>query len=333
SFDRTWIGSEAKVDYAFAEWSFSDQLTFQGGKVNAPFMLYADIDDVRTARPFFNLPLGIYHDAGVEAYKGIGLTGTFSLSKNWTIQCDIYGGTMVQHPNRRISKYFSEAYYDDETPVVDENGNPEFDEYWYLEIPDQAVEKMIGGRIMVSPPLDGLRFGLSAYTGDQKYYESGSLTEYEENWVGETLFNTVEQPIFAGFSIEYLSDSWELRSEYLATYQDDPRYQANRAYAEAAYRFTEHWQAAVRYEHNTIDEFSDQGFLNDFDSLRGHKELVIGLNYWFTPRMVVKASYHMIQGNGLIGPADDEKYMDGLDDGSFSEEETQLVRLGVQFSF
>lgn len=332
SFDRTWIGSDAKVDYAFAEWSFSDHLTFQGGKVNAPFMLYADIDDVRTARPFFNLPLGIYHDAGVDAYKGIGLTGTFSLIKNWTIQCDIYGGSMVQHPNRKISNGYYETD-DAGNPLVDDNGNPYSEEGWYLEIPDKAVEKMVGGRVMISPPLDGLRFGFSVYTGDQKYYESDSLTEYEEKWEGETLFNTVEQPIFAGFSIEYLSDTWELRSEYLATYQDDPKYQANRAYAEAAYRFTEHWQAAVRYEHNTVDEFPLQPFLAEFDSLREHKELVLGLNYWFTPRMVVKASYHMVQGNSLTGPADDEKYMDGLWEDSFNEEETQLVRLGVQFSF
>ncbi|MCI5223864.1 MAG: hypothetical protein D3924_14625 [Candidatus Electrothrix sp. AR4] len=239
---------------------------------------------------------------------------------------------MVQHPNRKISNYYSEAD-DAGNPLVDENGNPEFDEDWYLEIPDQAVEKMIGGRIMISPPLTGLRFGFSAYTGDQKYYESGSLTEFEEHYEDETLFNTLEQPIFAGFSIEYLSDTWELRSEFLATYQDDPKYQANRAYAEAAYRFTEHWQAAVRYEHNTIDEFSDQGFLYDFDSLREHKELVLGLNYWFTPRMAVKASYHMVQGNGLTGSADDNDYMDALNEGGFNEEETQLFRLGVQFSF
>ena len=332
SFDRTWTGTDAEVDYAFAEWSFSDQLTFRGGKVNAPFMLYADMDDTRTALPFFNLPLGIYHDAGVDAYKGIGLTGTVSLPGDWTVQCDIYGGTMVQHPDRKISYFYTETD-DDGDPLVDENGDPAFDDYWYLEVPDQAVEKMIGGRIMISPPLEGLRFGFSAYTGDQKYYESASLTEYEEKWAEEFLFNTVEKPISAGFSIEYLSDTWELRSEYLLTYQDDPSYQANRVYAEAAYRFTEHWQAAVRYEHNTVDDFPDQGFLTDFDSLREHKELVFGLNYWFTPRLAVKGSYHRVQGNRFAVPADDEKYRDGLWEGRFNEEETQLFLFGVQFSF
>ncbi len=332
SFDRTWVGTDAKVDYAFAEWSFSDQLTFRGGKVNAPFMLYSDMDDTRTALPFFNLPLGIYHNAGVDAYKGIGLTGTVSLPGDWTVQCDIYGGTMVQHPDRKISYAYTETD-DSGNPLVDENGDPDFSDDWFLEIPDQAVEKMIGGRIMVSPSLEGLRFGFSAYTGDQKYYDSGSLTEYEEKWEGETLFNTVENPIFAGFSIEYLSDIWELRGEYLLTYQDDTEHQANRAYAEAAYRFTEHWQAAVRYEHNTVDEFSDQGFLYDFEALREHKELVFGLNYWFTPRLAIKGSYHIVQGNRVVVPEDDEKYRDGLWEGRFNEEETQLFLFGLQFSF
>ena len=105
SFDRTWLGTETDLDYAFAEWSFSDLLTFRAGKVNAPFMLYSATSD-RTVRPFFNLPLGIYHDMGAEAYKGIGLTGTFSPHENWQIQYDIYGGTMSQDPKRRISYWY-----------------------------------------------------------------------------------------------------------------------------------------------------------------------------------------------------------------------------------
>ena len=324
SFDRTWLGTDPNLDYAFAEWSFSDLLTFRGGKVNAPFMLYSEIYDVRTVRPFFNLPLGIYHDAGAEAYKGIGLTGTFSPHEDWEVQYDFYGGIMVQHLNRKISYSYTET---------NDDGTPGFEDNWYLEIPDQVVEKMVGGRIMVNPPFDGLRFGLSAYTGEQKYYESGSLTEYEEQWASEELFNTLDEPVFVGLSVEYVSEIWELRGEYLLTYQDNPEYQSNKAYAEAAYRFTEHWQAAVRYEHNTVDEYPDQGFLHDFDSLREHKELAIGLNYWFTPRLAVKGSFHMVQGNSFTGPADDNVYREGLATDSFNEEETQLFLFGVQFSF
>lgn len=323
SFERTWLGTETDVDYAFAEWRFSDMLTFRGGKVNAPFMLYSEIYNVRTVRPFFNLPAGIYHDAGAEAYKGIGLTGTFSPHKDWKLQYDFYGGTMVQHPNRRIS--YQEAYYDEEYGDIQEN--------WYLEVPDQAVEQMIGGRIMVSPPLDGLRFGLSAYTGDQKYYENDSLTEYEQKWKNEKLFNTLEEPVFVGLSAEYISDRWELRSEYLLTCQDDPEYQSNKIYAEAAYRFTEHWQAAVRYEHNTVDEFPAQALLADFASLMEHNELVFGLNYWFTPKLALKGSFHLVDGNSFAVPADDEEYMTGLSEGYFKDEQTQLFLLGLQFSF
>ncbi|MCI5192064.1 MAG: hypothetical protein D3915_02895 [Candidatus Electrothrix sp. AU1_5] len=327
SFDRTWLGTEADLDYAFAEWSFSDLLTFRAGKVNAPFMLYSEVYDVRIIRPFFNLPLGIYHDMGAEAYKGIGLTGTFSPHQGWQVQYDIYGGTMTQYSNRRISHQFIPEGYDEEGNFVASK------EGWSLEIPDQSVEKMIGGRLFISPPLEGMRFGLSAYTGEQKYYESDSLTEYEEYWSNEKLFNTMDKPLFFGLSAEYIDDTWELRCEYLRTFQDDPDYLSNKIYAEAAYRFTEHWQVAVRYEYNTVEDFPMQGFLDNFDSLREHKELVFGLNYWFTPRLALKGSFHLVQGNSFTVPADDDDYEDGLDDGSFKEEETQLLLLGVQFSF
>ncbi|MCI5159535.1 MAG: hypothetical protein D3906_14105, partial [Candidatus Electrothrix sp. AUS1_2] len=67
--------------------------------------------------------------------------------------------------------------------------------------------------------------------------------------------------------------------------------------------------------------------------LREHKELVLGLNYWFTPRLAVKTSYHQVQGNRVTVPADDEQYGEGLREGRFNEEETQLFLFGVQFSF
>lgn len=314
SFDRTWLGKKTDLDYAFAEWSFSDLLTFRAGKVNAPFMLYSEVYDVRTVRPFFNLPLGIYHDMGAEAYKGIGLTGTFFLHREWQVQYDIYGGAMTQRSNRRISYGRAEGS-------------------WYFDIPDQSVEKMIGGRFFISPPLEGMRFGLSAYTGNQKYYNANSLTEYEKKWKNDELFNTMDKPVFFGLSAEYIDDTWELRCEYLRNFQDDPEYLSNKIYAEAAYRFTKHWQAAVRYEYNTVENFPVQDFLANFDSLREHKEVVFGLNYWFTPRLVLKGSFHLVQGNSFTTPADDDDYRAGLKQGSFNEEETQLVLLGVQFSF
>ncbi|MCI5189695.1 MAG: hypothetical protein D3905_07820 [Candidatus Electrothrix sp. AS4_5] len=191
SFDRTWLGTETDLDYAFAEWSFSDLLTFRAGKVNAPFMLYSEVYDVRIIRPFFNLPLGIYHDMGAEAYKGIGLTGTFSPHQGWQIQYDIYGGTMTQHPNRRISNY----------TWLDED---EEREWYFFEIPDQSVEKMIGGRLFISPPLEGMRFGFSAYTGEQKYYESDSLTEYEEYWTSDELFTRWINLFFLDYQLNTL---------------------------------------------------------------------------------------------------------------------------------
>ena len=192
---------------------------------------------------------------------------------------------------------------------------------------------MIGGRLFISPPLEGMRFGLSAYTGEQKYYTLDTLTEYEKAWPNEKLFDTMDKPVFFGLSAEYIDDTWELRCEYLRTFQDDPEYLSNKIYAEAAYRFTEHWQVAVRYEYNTVEDFPVYGSLATFDSLREHKELVFGLNYWFTPRLALKGSFHLVQGNSFTVPADDDVYEDGLDQGSFNEEETQLVLLGVQFSF
>jgi hypothetical protein len=79
---------EEEIDFAFAEWSFSDALKLRVGRGKQPFGIYTEVFDVGTLRPFAKLPQGVYGPVGLvgESYDGIGITGTKALSGGWGLR-------------------------------------------------------------------------------------------------------------------------------------------------------------------------------------------------------------------------------------------------------
>ena len=136
-------------------------------------------------------------------------------------------------------------------------------------------------------------------------------------------FPVDERYTFIGSSVEYLSDRVWIRGEYFYQVAEND-VDLNTRYIEVAYKVTEHWQIAARYE---IDAFEIRSF-QTFDLKLEHRDLAIGLNYWFNPNFVVRLSTHHIDGNHFAYPADLQEYLQG----DF-EDTTNLIVFGAQFSF
>lgn len=283
---------EIGLDYAFAEWTFSDMVKLRFGKVKAPFMLYTETYDVGTIRPFFFLPQGVYQELAAEAYKGVGITGLLLNKSGWELLYDLYGGTLSLHPNLYLD--IQSFVFNSVTPTVHD---------------------MLGGRLTLRTPFDGLTLGLSSYTGDVEF--KTNLVNLSDGYTG------------IGMSVEYLSDHWWIRSEYL-TQQESSKIGINVLYAEVAYTFTDHWQVAARYEFTdfeipAIEALYPESFLE-------HQELVVGLNYWLNPNLVFKLSYHVVEGNRFASPEMLEDFLASYQRGHF-DERTNLIVFGAQFSF
>lgn len=285
--------NDVGLDYAFAEWYFSDKLIFRAGKVKAPFMLYTEVYDVGTIRPFFSLPQGVYRQIATEAYKGVGITGAFHVKDGWEFQYDVYGGKLSLLPNPVIN--IEELQFDSVEPI----GNDLF-----------------GGRLTVQTPFTGLYAALSAYTSKFEFGQERSSLD--------------DRYVLIGASVEYLSDRLRICSEYL-TQKESPKATADVVYAEAAYKFTDHWQAVARYE---FADFETDGPSSRYSpqSVLEHKEIALGINYWLNPNLAFKLSYHMVDGNRLAIPEKIEDYLESIQTGSF-EEKTNLILVGTQFSF
>jgi hypothetical protein len=283
---------EAGLDYAFAEWSFSDAFRIRSGKIRTPIMLYTEIYDVGPLRPFFFLPQGVYQSIAVESYEGIGITGSFLFKGGWEIMYDLCGGQITLLPKRYLNlKRFE---FDFVTPIAHD---------------------AIGGRLTVHTPLDGFNLRFSSYTGDLEL-EAGEI-------------NLSDRYTGIGLSAEYLSNPWWIRSEYM-TLRDSSEIGLDVVYCEVAYRFTEHWQAAARYEVVDLELPAVEAVYPK--SFIEHQELALGLNYWLNPNLVFKFSYHFVEGNRYANPETPEDFVASFQQGRF-DERTHLIIIGTQFSF
>jgi hypothetical protein len=314
-------GQTFEFDYAFAEWKFSDLLRLRIGKVKHAFGIFGEVLNVGTLRPFMTLPQGIYGSQGFvgRGLNGVGLTGSHYSSGGWGIAYDIYFGQL-----KTVAKLPAILGF-----VLTQNPDALFDGmiYW-----DKDIVDLIGGRISISTPLNGLSLGLSGYTGKDKEVDIGTT-----GMTGAGGFSGDQSSY--GVHLEYLSTNLWLRCEYMHHVQNADtgagqtlETLTNCFYFEAAYKFLDHWQVAVRYDwsEGDITELDMNIMPRFFQEYMKHQDLALGLNYWFNHNLVVKLAYHMKEGLQFAWPSFDDPF--AFLQGQF-ENKTNLIQFGVHFSF
>lgn len=296
------------MDYVFGEWKFNDAARFRVGNVKQPFGLYTEIFDVGTLRPFAALSQSIYGSGGMigKSYSGIGFTGVLLPERSLSVEYDVYGGGLET--------------LEEDTPIqvlqqgVDTVGRA-------LNVATTRTWRdVVGGRLVVRTPIDGFSLGASAYSGTRPLVRTGTNKDWRRSVVGA--------------HAEMVNDAWWLRGE-VASQQDEGAYRAEGAYGELAYRLTEHVQLAGTYGVNNttvVKTFISEANVNRAPSLLEHREAGVGLNYWFTPNMVVKTSYHQVTGNRFSHP-DPTTRLRAISQGGKLMNETSAVLVSGHLSF
>lgn len=292
------------LDFAFAEWKASDAFKFRAGRVKHPFGIYGEIFNVGTLRPFYMLPQSIY---GPERYTarsvdGLGITGQKTWQSGWGLNYDVYAGRIAgELRNTGVGSDAADLQ-------IGYNSAP------------FSFDKVLGGRLVVTTPVEGLSFGTSAYRGKASLY----------------LFEEGQRPNEGAldFQAEYQAEPVLVRAEY-GTVLKDPIVRYDTYYVEAAVKVYKGFQLAARYD-RWQGHLKDES-LNAFAwlvQIQKHKDISLGANYWFSPNFVLKASYHIVQGNRYAQPDDPTTLIEngGTWDGVF-DPDTKMVVFGTQFSF
>ncbi len=280
---------EASLDWGFAEWRVDDLLRIRVGKVKNPLGLFMEVKDIGTLRPFFTLPQSIYGPSNfaAEAYLGAGVTGEWQGASGWGVAYDAYGGAL------EIPTF--------EPSMALEAGPPPYD-FASVPVHEEVARDVVGGRLGILSPFDGLTVRVSAFTG------TVSQPDRED-----------ERITCAGVSGEWSRDRFQVRGEFFrATEGSAERHLGG--YAELAWSFLPQLQVAVRW-----DEAHQHAAGIPSELLR-HREGAAGLSYWPSPNLVFKVSYHRIDGNRFAVPPL------SAPDGTI-DRRTDLLVAGAQFSF
>jgi len=305
-----YFGTNVDFDYAFAEYSFSDAAKLRMGRVKHPFGIYGEIQRVGVLRPFLTLPQTIYGTFGFigAGYDGIGLTGQTYSENGWGLRYDIYGGEL--RTDLEISNLLLFPIFQDPAFLNDEVARYE-----------GAVTDMLGFRFDISTPVNGLRFGTSAYTG----------TEAESQ-----IFTQGSDRTILGAHVEYGADGIMLRAEYLDFEQKDNTVDpvdlvSSNYYVEASYRFANNWQIAARYDEMDLQLVGLENLPLTLQEAFRHEEVSFGLNYWLSSHFVIKASLHKVSGLRFASIETDAP-LDVIFGNQF-DKNTDLIQFGGQFSF
>lgn len=281
----------AELDYAFAQWRFSDALQLRLGRAKHPFGIYTEFFDVGTLRPFFHLPLSIYGptEIAAQSYNGVGLTGNRQTGGNSSFDYDVYAGEITFEAGQRYER----------------SGQ------------DEQLRDVLGARLRFNTPISGLSFGASGYLGktEEEGEEGEEAGEEEGEEVAEGHLEEAHRKANGvGLQAEYAMLPLTIRAEVGRHYMTEEG-DALAFYVEAGYRIGERLEAAGRYD--SFDKTDDNG-----DPVAEHRDIAVGLNYWFNPNLVLKLSLHQVEGFGAVLPVGDDP-----------DDKTTVLVFGTQFSF
>lgn len=287
---------ELDLDWAFAEWRFADAVRLRAGHAHLPFGIYREIERVGTLRPFYLLPQSLYGltEMGAENYSGLGGTGRILLPAAWFLEWDLYGGLIDVAERHPLDLLEGEAVRSERTLSG-------------------------GGRLVVSPPLEGMRLMVSGYAG-RVVGEVGDEPDLE------ALNAPAETVLVGGVSAEYASSFWLARAEAFM-HVDDQGELTQMVYAETAVTLLEKLQVGARFEYSKGAIDPEEGT----PRYGLHRELAATVNYLFSPQFVVKLSYHNVFGNRLAFPGPN-RLAEVAADGTLAMR-THAVLLGTHFSF
>jgi hypothetical protein len=326
--------NEIKIDWAFADYSYSDWLGFRAGKMKKPAGLYNETRDVDMLRTSILLPQGVYNDSWRDAtlsVTGFGIYGTIDLSSAGAVNYQVQVGEATEiNTNSSMNIVLEDAFFG--TFSKYENNTS------YVA---QAIWET---------PLDGFRLGASwskggfaAYgkTGNNAVWQSRTIqaaqgivaayfphlplpTTYSEAQVYIDLVNmdieqTVKDQTTSTISAEYTWDDLQLVGEYtfmsatqVSNLQPDPTTtEIVGYYGGISYDVSELISVGSYYSVNYPDNNDKDG--KKVNAIRGEpvsngwaKDLSLSVKFNLNQHWTLKAEGHLMDGTANLYPFDQE---------------------------
>ncbi|MBA3685401.1 MAG: hypothetical protein H0W72_09190 [Planctomycetes bacterium] len=307
------------IDWAVADYHYSDLIGVRFGKVKQPFGLYNESRDIDLARTSVLLPQSVYTEGFRDAaasFIGIDFYGRLPGGPVGSVDYQLYGGGNSFEDNNSIAQAFEE-------PVATPPGVTRS-----VVIDKTRVKYLYGGQIIWNTPLDGLRLG-GSLTAVSVHLDgtvtliipSGPPPSPPTNIITPTTFALPN--LFVGIaSAEYTWRDLVLAAEYSRTDGDiivdgTPVAGINSSgwYVSAAYRFNPWFELGAAYSvyasHREDWSYTDP---------RSYQEdATLSARFDINPHWIFKLEAHGMRGAALVDRSDNTN-----DNGSESFDEHWL---------
>lgn len=283
------------IDYLQADIQFADWFGARLGRFKTPLGLYNQTRDIDLARPTVFLPQSIY----IEAYRPFVASTTGGL---------VYGNLHIDN----IGDIDYEMFYG----VPGEDDDSCFARAMELMLSGNNLtmdaRNVYGGKLQLTPPVDGLRFGLSLTYGETDLNYTNNFSGLPSRLRGSS------EPM-AVSSIEYMVGDFTFASEYMlnrqistlsigdTTIRKDKLTKAEGFYIGGSYRITDKLETTLYWENFYRDKNDKQGkklaATGGGVEVQGwHRAWVLAVRYDITDWWLIKAEGQLIDGAAITSP-------------------------------
>lgn len=307
------VGNEGNnkviLDWGMLDYRLRDGLGIRLGKIKLPIGLYNQGRDSDFLRPMVFLPQSVYDDNKRNLYvaaTGGSLYGNLTFGPGGDLAYQAYYGRVTYHEDsgqaRGMLNLATNLAKKKKLGTVS-NFNSE-NKYVY------------GGSLIYSPPLEGVRLGVSYFTGKSEFdFDLRRLdtSDSPPQWVTSSGDAQGHNKDFVVVSFEYTKEQFLVAAEYmeftgdrvvLGTDLPDGRSQGG--YVQLCYHLLDPLGLSVLYDVFYVDKDDHDGSnlvaqgSPDFWGWR--KDLGIGLHWEVTDSWLLKAEWHKVKGAALQLP-------------------------------
>lgn len=295
------VGAEGNndilIDWAVVDYRWQDALGLRLGKVKLPIGLYNQGRDIDFLRPMAFLPQSIYDENKrtlVVAALGGSLYGNFSLGGGGDLDYQAYYGKVDFREDSGQARGLEQLVA--KTALQRSLG----------EVSDFEADNryVYGGALVYTPPLDGLRLGISYFTGQ---------TDFDFQVGGKDGAARGTNKDFVVLSAEYFLPDWKFSAEYSELTgdreilgRDIPDGRSQGAYVQVCCHIFEPFVLSMLYDvfYADKDDHDGSNFVKNGqpDFLGWRKDLAVGLRWNISDQWIVKAEHHWLNGAALQLP-------------------------------
>lgn len=344
--------NDVTIDWAYADYSFTEWANFRAGKLKMPQGLYNTSRDVDMLRTSVLLPQSVYNEGwrdSINALNGFEYYGYAPAGKVGSFEYHFLGGVNQfedDGPEMRL--------LEDQFPI-----------YLGVDVSNNKVDRTYVGSVLWESPLEGLSFGLSGwemnFTAETSSTPDGSVPgaptlDPSEIEVTQTGWTTSLQYAVGDFvfSTEYNRINYEFEDPIYVPGGKD--FDSEGYYGMITYRFTDWFEVGTYYSEyyaNRDDKDGEkaaqkwaasEGLLGGYPPGQEHraylKDLALSLRFDITENWIFKLEGHKMRGGAIMLNSDGNTDFypssfanNGLIEGPSYTKDWELYTAKVSFSF